>query len=98
MAVYIIKAVKYDEQDVPVEVIWHQVDAQANEWIGEEMKVGIDHVIAMLDQGYTVYLEWFVGGRSVMGPKVRKTVYPNGVPGIESAERERPFSELPWFD
>jgi len=98
MVIHIIKAVKYDAAGTPVAVIWQHADAEANEWIGDELEVELDKVIAALDKGHTVYLEWFAGSRSVQGPQVRKTTYANGAPGIESADPARPLSELPYFD
>ena len=98
MVVYIIKAVKYDDDDAPIAVIWQYADAEANEWIGDELEAGIDEVIGVLDAGHTVYLEWFTNGRSVQGPQVKKTVAANGAPGIESADPDRPLGELPYFD
>jgi len=98
MIIRIIKAVKYGDDDTPVAVIWQHADAEANEWIGDELEADIEEVIAALDRGHTVYLEWFADGRSTQGPQVKKTVAANGAPGIESADPDRPLGELPYFD
>ncbi|HUO43501.1 MAG TPA: hypothetical protein VMT94_01140 [Burkholderiales bacterium] len=98
MIIRIIKAVKYGDGDAPVAVIWQHADAAANEWVGDELEADIEEVAAALDQGQTVYLEWFADGRSVQGPQVRKITHASGAASIESVEPDRPLNQLPYFD
>jgi hypothetical protein len=89
MALYGLSGVHLDEQGRILRARLQQADGATNAWVGWPFEYEARQVANMIATGDVIYSVFIVLGRTVLGPRFRSVVYPNGDEGIE-LESETP--------
>lgn len=94
MALYGLTGVSLNEQGRVTWATMQQANGSTNAWIGYPYEYQANEIAERIAGGDIVYSIFLIPGGTVLGPKLRNIVFPDGSNGIE-LEESIPGRRLP---